>query len=271
MNKDSPAKALLVVLSVALVCSLLVSITVVTLRPVQYRNQLIEQSRKIMDLTGLIEPGEILSEAAMKEAVGQLDMRLLDIDQGKFSSVMDPADFDPRAARSDPELSVAIPDSDDLAGLGRRESFAVIYLIWQGANVDRIILPVYGQGMWSTLYGYIALEADLNTIAAMTFYEQAETAGLGDQVQSREWLGKWRGRKIYSDAGSVRFRVASSVVAPDSPEASYEVDVMTGATITGDAVTRLIRYWFGPQGYAPFIESLKARPPSRDTLEDNPQ
>jgi Na+-transporting NADH:ubiquinone oxidoreductase subunit C len=263
MDNDSPAKALLVVVTVALVCSLIVSATVVLLEPVQDRRKLIEKSRNIIGLTGLVEPGEFVSEAALTEVVDRLDMRLLDIDEARFSTAIDPADYDARAARNDPALSSALPPGEDLANIGRRERYAVVYLIWGDAGLRRAIFPVYGQGMWSTLYGFIALEADMTTVAAMTFYEQTETAGLGDQVQSREWLDQWQGRKIYADSGEVRFKVASAAVDPASPAAIYEVDVMTGATITGDAVTRLIRFWFGPRGYGPFLKKLETQPLER--------
>ena len=263
MTKDSPVKALLVVLAVALVCSVLVSVANVLLKPVQFRNQLVEKSRNIMDLTGLVEPGETLSDADMADAVKQLDMRVLEIDTGWFSTAIDPADYDARAARNDPEFSVPIAAVDDLAAIGRREKYAVVYLVWKDTQLQRVILPVYGQGMWSTMYGYIAIEADFTTVAEMTFYEQAETAGLGDKIQNSEWLAQWRGRKIYSETGAVRFKVSGGKVNAASPEAKYEVDVMTGATITGDAVTQLIRYWFGPQAYGKFIERLQAQPLQR--------
>ena len=92
----------------------------------------------------------------------------------------------------------------------------------------------------------------------MSVYEQAETAGLGDQVQNPEWLAGWPGRQLFDAAKEVRFRVAGGVAASE-----YEVDAMTGATVTADAVTRLIRFWFGPDGYARFFEQIQAIPPER--------
>jgi Na+-transporting NADH:ubiquinone oxidoreductase subunit C len=269
VNNDSPVKALLVVLAVALVCSILVSVAAVMLKPVQLRNQLVEKSRNIIGLTGLVEPGQVLSDDEILDAVEQLDIRVLDIESGQFVTDIDPADYDARAARNNPNLSIEIPVADDLARIGRREKYVVVYLVWNGDQLQRVILPVYGQGMWSTMYGYIALEADLNTVAAMTFYEQTETAGLGDQVQSRRWLANWQGRQIYGDAGDIRFRVASGPVAPDSPAAAHQVDAMTGATVTGDGVTRLIRYWFGPNGYATLINQLQARPLNRQAARSD--
>lgn len=265
MNNDSPAKALLVVLAVAFVCSILVSVASVSLKSVQLRNQLIEKNRNIISLTGLVAPGQALSDEELLTAIGQLDIRVVDLDTGLFTTNVDPEKYDPRAARNDPELGVAIPAADDLARLGRREKYAVVYLIWKEGQVQRLILPVYGQGMWSMLYGYIALEADLNTVAAMTFYEQTETAGLGDQLQSPAWLANWSGRKIYGGRGEVRFRVASGAVGPGSLVALHQVDGITGATVTGDAVTHLIQYWFGPHGYGPFISEMQQQPPERPT------
>jgi len=113
------------------------------------------------------------------------------------------------------------------------------------------------------LYGYIALERDLNTIADAIFTEQNETPGLGDQVTRPDWLATWRGRKLYDERGQLRFEVAGNRVDPGSTTAVYHVDALTGATVTGNAVTNLVRYWFGPHGYQPFLKQLQTHPPVR--------
>jgi Na+-transporting NADH:ubiquinone oxidoreductase subunit C len=111
--------------------------------------------------------------------------------------------------------------------------------------------------MWSTLYGLVALEADLNTIAAATFFEQAETAGLGDQIEDPAWLASWQGRRLFGPSGDIHFQVAPGPVEAGSPAAAYQVDGLSGATITGNAVTALVRFWFGPYGYGPLLEQLR--------------
>jgi Na+-transporting NADH:ubiquinone oxidoreductase subunit C len=262
VDNDSPQKAILVVTLVALVCSVLVSTAAITLRPIQERNQLVERSRNVISLTGLVSPDQRLGGEQVLAAVEHLDIRLVDIDAGKFEETLDALSFDERAAATDPQSSVPIPEALDTARLGRRPKFVVAYLVWQAGALERIILPIYGQGMWSTLYGYIALGSDLNRIEAVSFYEQAETAGLGDQVTRADWQAQWRQRRIYDAAGQVRFRVAPGPVPAGSPAAAFEVDGMTGATVTGSAVTALIEYWFGPHGYAPFLASLRANPPA---------
>ena len=95
----------------------------------------------------------------------------------------------------------------------------------------------------------------------MTFYEQNETPGLGDQITHEHWLEQWQGRRIYDDrgilvSGSTRARSAGH------GHAEYEVDALTGATVTGNAVTSLVHYWFGPHGYQPFLLALQEQPPS---------
>ena len=105
--------------------------------------------------------------------------------------------------------------------------------------------------------------ADLNTIAAVTFYEQTETAGLGDQIQNPNWNARWAGRRLYGSGGDVRFRIASGVVDDDSPAATHDVDGLSGATVTGDAVTALVRFWFADEGFGPLIAHLRNDPPMR--------
>jgi Na+-transporting NADH:ubiquinone oxidoreductase subunit C len=120
--------------------------------------------------------------------------------------------------------------------------------------------------MWSMLYGYIALESDLNTVTGMTFYEQNETPGLGDQITHDHWLEQWQGRQIYDDRLHPMFRVNDGVVQPGSEAARHQVDALTGATVTGNAVTNLIHYWFGPHGYQAFLEHLREDPPRKQEV-----
>jgi Na+-transporting NADH:ubiquinone oxidoreductase subunit C len=174
---------------------------------------------------------------------------------------MDPENVNSRRAANDPMASTEIPADADLARIGRRADHEVVYLVWGDEGLSRIILPIHGQGMWSTLYGLIALKADLNTIAAVTFYEQTETAGLGDQIQRPVWQALWQGRQLFGGDGGVRFRVASGVVEPGARDSEHEVDGLSGATVTGTGVTNLVRFWFGSEGYGPLLAEIREAPP----------
>jgi Na+-transporting NADH:ubiquinone oxidoreductase subunit C len=257
LDNNSPQKAIIVVAMVALITSTLVSSAVVFLRPIKLNNQLLEKSRNVMKLTGLLTDGEIPTDDQMLSLFRSLDARILDMDTAGFSDEHDPDTFDQRRAVNNPELGVDILPANDLANLGRRSRFVTTYLVWENDKVKRIILPVRGAGMWSMLYGFVALESDFNTIAAATFFEHAETPGLGDQITRPDWLAQWRGRQIYGDSDSPRFAVSNGNVAENSILARTQVDGLTGASITGNAVTNLIQYWFGMHGYQPVLDKLR--------------
>ncbi len=260
MNKSS-LHSLAVLASVAFICSILVSLATTSLRPIQERNQLLQRYRNVVALTGLVDGAA--DDNMVFEVVSQLDARVVNLNSGEFLPERDPDDINSRLAASDPERSSMIPANLDIAKLGRRANLEVIYLVWSDQGLSRIILPISGQGMWSTLYGYIAVEADLKTIASVTFYEQGETAGLGDQIEDEGWQNQWEGVSLFDESGDVRFRVSGGMVDPTSTAAAYEVDGLTGATITAAAVTTLVRYWFGAHGYGPLLARIAEEPPVR--------
>ncbi|MCE8522738.1 Na(+)-translocating NADH-quinone reductase subunit C [Ruegeria pomeroyi] len=259
--KSDALRSLLVLAGVAFICAILVSVSTTALRPIQERNQLLQRYTNIVALTGLVEPNA--DDATIFEVVDQLDVRVVNLEAGEFAPDVDPTSVNSRAAVTDDQRSSRIPSEADVAKLGRRPNEEIVYLVWQGDTLSRLIFPISGQGMWSTLRGFIALEGDLNTIALVSFYEQAETAGLGDQIEDPDWQAQWQGRKMYDGNGNVQFQVAGGTVSPSSPSAAYQVDGLTGATITGNAVTNLVRYWFGPHGYGPLLKKIGEQPPDR--------
>lgn len=263
MNNDSPIKAILVTLLTAMICSSLVSAAVVVLRPIQLNNQLLERGRNIMTLTGLLPAGEFPGDEEMLDLFNSLDTRIVNIDEGRFDDTVDPLTFDMRRAANDPELSTGVPGGQDLASIGRRSRYATVYMVWNEEGLDRLILPVRGAGMWSMLYGYIALDSDFTTIAGMAFYEQTETPGLGDQITHEHWLEQWQGKQVYDDQGTALFNVSEGKVQPGSVHAPFQVDALTGATVTANAVTGLVQYWFGPHGYKGLLDQMKDHPPVR--------
>lgn len=263
MAKDSPTRALLTVLVTAVVCSFFVSASVVLLRPIQLNNKLLERSGNVLSLTGLLPDDQEVGDDELLELFKSLDARVVDIDEVDLDTGLDPYTFDSKKAVTDPELSVAIPSGEDIASLGRRSRYKTIYLVWRDDELKRIVLPVRGAGMWSMLYGYIALESDFNTIAGMLFYEQNETPGLGDQIVKPHWQAKWVGKKLYENTDEVLFHISEGPVEAGASGAEYEVDALTGATVTANAVTALIRYWFGPDGYGPMLRQLRENPPQK--------
>ena len=258
----------MVVLIVAVVSSALVSGVVTVLRPIQLENQLLERARHVLQLTGLVAADELPGEDRMLEVYRSLDIRMVDLSDGSFEADMDPAGFDARRAADDPERSVAIPPEQDRAGLGRRSRHARVFLVWEDDELRRVILPIHGAGMWSTIYGYLALEPDLNTIAGVTFYEQNETPGIGDKILEPQWRAQWEGRQLFDPRGEFRFDAGPGRIEPGTEAARYKVDALTGATVTVDAVMAMVQYWMGPHGYQPLLDRLRKEPLSPPGRED---
>lgn len=252
VKRESVTRTLLVAFFVSLVCSSLVASAAVVLKPRQIANALLDVRKNILEVAGLLQP-----EGDVNELFAAVEPRVIDLETGAYLDDVDPEGFDPVQARKDPELSVVIPAELDIARIGRRSKRAVVYLVRDQGEITRIILPVSGYGLWSTLYGFLALEPDGNTVADIIFYSHGETAGIGDFLTKEPWRARWPGKRVYDDAGELRLEVSKGRVAADDPLAAYRVDGVSGATLTGNGVTNLIRYWLGDHGYGPFLKNIQ--------------
>jgi Na+-transporting NADH:ubiquinone oxidoreductase subunit C len=255
LPNDSPAKTVLVALAVCLVCSAVVSGTAVLLRPLQVANQERERERHILEIVARLPGLDALFETA---AVGRVEAEVVELATGATVREIDPATYDQRRAAKDPQTSVEIPAERDLAGLKRRARYATVYLVGKDDEIALIILPVHGAGYASTLYGYLALEGDANTVVALSFFEHAATPGLGAGIDEQEWRDQWQTQKLRDEAGRLRIAVAEGRVDPGDPAALYQVDGLSGATRTGQGVTDLLRFWLGEDGFWPFLRRIQS-------------
>lgn len=257
MSNDDPLKAVLVTLAVAFVCSVLVTTAAIALKPRQEAFAHVERNRHLVEVAGLTDDGQALTEHAVIDLVVGLDARVVDLDAARFSNAVPAVDFDQRAMAADPDYSEAIPPELDIAKLGRRSRYAEIWLVREGNAISRIVLPVHGRGMWSMLYGFLALEGDFSTIADEKFYEQEETPGVGDRILDPKWRASWRGKRAFDPEGRLRFDIVTGGAPATSEDARYHIDGITGATRTVRGVDNLIRYWLGPNAFGPFLEKLR--------------
>ncbi len=134
-----------------------------------------------------------------------------------------------------------------------------IYLAKDGGTLQQIILPISGPGLWSTMRGYLALAPDGNTIKGIRFYEHRETPGLGDKIDKADWRALWVGKKLYGDDNSPRIEVIRGFALRDASNSNlqHQIDGLSGATLTGNGVTRLVRQWIGPEGFGPYLETYR--------------
>ena len=245
-------RILTVALGLCLVCSVVVSTAAVVLKPAQQANKTLDLKRNILMAAGLLDP--VLS---VEEQFEQVETRVVSLDEGRFVEGVDPASFDQREAAKDPAQSRAIPGDADPAKLVRREDRALVYLVRdQQGGLDKIILPIRGYGLWSTLYGFMALQSDGNTVAGLGFYEHGETPGLGGEIDNPNWKAIWPGKQVYQGE-QVAIQVLKGAVPSGSADAQWQVDGLSGATLTTKGVHNLVRYWMGDQGFKPLLENLR--------------
>lgn len=263
-QRDSLQYTIVVALILCVVCSLGVSAAAVLLRPMQEENKRLDRRRNILDATGIAysETGKEASDLSKKqvnEFYEVIEERLVDLKTGMYTDEVDIETYDAQDAvkSGDRELILDVGESPYRIGIKQHERIARVYLVKDFNDptvIRQVVLPVYGQGLWSTLYGYLALKRDLETVQGLTFYEHGETPGLGGEVDNANWKAQWMGRKIFDEEGQPALGVAKG---PAPQENLYLVDGITGATITSIGVHNLVRYWVSEAAFGPYLERLK--------------
>jgi len=258
MRRDSPLYTLLFAAAVCVVCSALVSSAAVLLRQQQALNKQLYKQQKVLIVAGLAGEDERLAGAeVIRRFQDRIVVRLVDLERGEFASgegVPDAAAYDQRRATADSQSSVAAPAN--AAQIVRLPRYAAVYLVMEGEAPAKVVLPIQGKGLWSTLYGFLALERDVCTVAGITFYEHGETPGLGGEVDNPRWKARWQGRLAFDQKGEPKIQVIRG--AAGSPEEDpYQVDGLSGATITSRGVSSMLGFWLGESGFGPFLTKLR--------------
>ena len=229
----------------------------VGLKERQLANILLDRQKKVLDVAGLVERGEKLSDAEVRRRFEEnVFPFIVDLASGQFIDDPDPASYDQRKARRDPEKSRRAPAN--AAKIVRIPNRALVYQVIRNDDLKSLIIPVEGMGLWSTLYGYLALEPDTTTIRGITFYDHGETPGLGGEVDNPRWKSLWPGRKAYDESWAPAIKVIKGVAGPVD-EDPHRVDGLSGATITSRGVSALVRFWLGPNGFGPFLAGVRSQ------------
>ena len=250
-DKERPGYVLLVATLVCVVCALLVSASVVVLRPVQDRNALLQRQRNILEVAGLYQAGQ-----PVDGQFARIEPHLVDLESGDYVEGADAVRFDIAKASRDPKQSDPVPAEVDVARIHRRPRAMPVFLVRGETGIDTVILPVHGYGLWSTMYAYVALDGRGERVKGVTFYAHAETPGLGAEIENLRWRESWVGKRLTGDDGSVRFDIGKGQPAADA--ADHHVDAISGATLTSNGVENMVHYWLGEQGYGPFLARLKS-------------
>ena len=246
MPVDGIVKTVIVAIALCFVCSMVVSFAAVNLKSIQEANKAIDKQKNILQVAGVYHEG-----IDVNKTFSSFQPLVVDLNSGKFTDKFDPSIFDDKKAAQDPLLSVSL--ENDPASIGRRTNYATIYLLKKDdGSLDKVILPIHGYGLWSTLYGFIALEDNLNDIFGLQFYQHAETPGLGAEVDNPKWKAQWKGKKLNNENGELMIQVAKTQKYKE-----HHIDALAGATLTSNGVDNLVKFWMGKDGFKKFLNNLK--------------
>ena len=209
--------------AVTITCSILLASAATLLRERQQENIALDKQKNILTSAGLIEIGA--------EDVTRKD--ILDLyDKNIRSQVIDTTGH----VLEDKKVEDVDPKKD--------KHLLPVYYYQKDGTVLSYIIPISGKGLWSTIYGYIALEPDLNTVRGITFYQHGETPGLGGEIVKEWFTSNFIGKRILSPDGRlVSISVVKGKVAEKIPEseAYHYVDGISGSTLTGNGLTNFIK------------------------------
>lgn len=254
-NKDSFSRTLIFVVVLSLVCSIIVSTAAVVLRPKQQENAVLDVQRNILAVAGLLNKDTNIQQTYKQF----IEPKLVNIDTGNYVTEVagkDAAQYNQRDAAKNDKESIKLPANEDLAKIIRRANVATVYLVKDAANqTTKVILPIHGNGLWSMMYAFVAVATDGNTIDGITYYDQAETPGLGGEVVNPTWREQFVGKKLYD----MNFKPAIKILKGGAPVGTdHQVDGLSGATLTSNGVQHTFDFWFGAQGFGPYLAKLRA-------------
>lgn len=248
MQQFSTKYTYLFTLGLCLICSVLLATAAVVLKERQTVNQKLDKQKSVLMAANLVAPGEKLTAARVQEKFASITPRVVDLKADTYAEA-DAANFDPSTVPH-------VTPPPNLAQIKDIPEQVQIFEVMKGDKLDMLVLPIEGKGLWGTLYGYLALDADTTTIKGITYYDHKETPGLGGEVDNPKWKNRWPGRKVYGPDGDVAIHVIKGPAGPvaDDP---HSVDGLSGATITSRGVSHMLEFWLGDEGFGPWLKSLR--------------
>ena len=213
------------ILTVSVFCSLLLSLASQGLKPLKDKNVEIDKKKNILNAVGLNIVD--LSNADIDDYFSlNIDTLIIDL-EGNVNKNLFVVDLESKENNQSGEVKY----------YNNSEEFLPLYI---DNSKNAIVLPISGKGLWSTLFGYFAIDSNnYSTVKGITFYKHKETPGLGGEVSKNWFQENFIGKEIYKDNTLNSVKVAKAGYA--DKENLYEVDGISGATITSNGVSDFLK------------------------------
>ena len=244
MNTSSNGYVICFAVGVCVAASAALALCATVLKPIQDAAAEFDRQKNVMIAAGLMKQGDLRPRAELEKLYrDRVKEVVVDTETGAVAEGKTPADV---AAMKNPADK-------------KRYRVGALGLTAEG-KTDSIVLPVSGKGLWSTLYGYLALEGDANTVRGITFYKHGETPGLGGECENPEWTAKWVGKTILDDKGElVSIKVKKGAIdATIANEKAHMVDGLSGSTITSNGITNFVKSDL--TAFSGYLGNLRSKP-----------
>ena len=247
-----------------LVCGIIVSSSAVALKETQERNAVLDRQKKVLIVAGFDEVNDADADTIERLFAENIKAEIIDLKTGEIAEGATEDGYDYDKAAKDPALSFSAPDKNSI-GAKRLPNQVLVYKRFKDGQLDKLILPMKGKGLWGPMYGFVALANDLNTIEGLIFYKHVETPGLGGEIENPSWVAKWPGQLAFEtnkETGQMVMPPKPAITVmkgPAAPGDPYQIDGLSGATITSRGVTGMTDFWLGDTGYGPYLARLRGK------------
>ena len=250
MDRNSNLYTILFAAVVVTVSAILLSLSVMFLKPAQERNVRQEKMTDILYTIGLDK--EALNQKAIAEGF-KLNYKQIE----KYFNTYFTRQY---ALRADGSIDEKVNAFDinlktEIKKPVEEQRFPIFIADVDGQKY--YVIPLYGKGLWDDIWGYIALEGDLNTVKGVKFGHKGETPGLGAEITKKWFENQFKGEKIFDKDGT--FRGITLLKGNKDPEnkdkEDHEIDAISGSTLTSNGVTDMLQERL--KHYVPFFEKMR--------------
>lgn len=261
LNKNSVLYVVGFVALVTLICSLIVSSVAVSLS----KRQTDELNKSFQSAVLNVAKIQANSDDVLKVFQKDIETRYVDVTTGNWADENEVKDIgnnysDIFQLSKYKKYLLDLDHNDNIAGLTGNQYARIqqVFLVKdESGNVTQLILPFYGNGLWSVMYGLLAVDTDGNTVKNVIWYKQGETPGLGGEVENPNFTKQFEGKEIYNlnseNPNEPLLMLAKSVNVGDK----YKVNALSGATLTSNGVSNTLQFWLGNLGFSKFLHNVQ--------------
>ena len=237
MNKNSSSFTFIFSSVMVIVVAVLLASAAIVLGPYQAKNVRLEKMQNILSSIGVKttrDESEKLFNQYIKEQV-------------VLNSKGEPV------AEKISAFNIDLKKELDKARLGNGDKQLFPLFVFNKDGKLYYVIPVRGKGLWGPIWGYIALEGDLNTVYGASFGHKGETPGLGAEIGTEKFQHQFAGKKIFDESGN--FVSVRLIKGGAAPEDLHGVDAVSGGTITSTGVSEMLQRTIS--SYLPYFKTVK--------------